>query len=75
MNQLLKLEDLGQFLLSTLLFSQLDYEWWVYPAFLLLPDLSMMGYAANPKTGEWLENQHKIWNTPFKPIGIMYYSH
>lgn len=62
MNQLIKLEELGQFLLSILLFSQLEYAWWLFPACLLLPDLSMMGYAANPKTGAWLYNlfHHKL---------------
>ena len=46
---LLKLEELGQFLLSIILFNQLDYSWWVYPAFLLLPDLSMAGYLVNTR--------------------------
>jgi len=62
MNTLLKLEELGQFLLSIVLFSQLDYAWWVFPACLLLPDLSMIGYWAGPKTGAWLYNffHHKF---------------
>ncbi|MGB0176501.1 MAG: DUF4260 family protein, partial [Owenweeksia sp.] len=46
MNTLLKLEEVGQFLLSIILFSQLDYAWWVFPACILLPDLSMIGYVA-----------------------------
>ncbi len=62
MNHLLTLEELGQFLLSIILFNQLDYAWWVFPAFILLPDLSMVGYAVNPKTGAWLYNffHHKL---------------
>lgn len=62
MNTLLKLEELGQFLLSIVLFSQLDYAWWVFPACLLLPDLSMIGYWTGPKTGAWLYNffHHKF---------------
>lgn len=62
MNNLLKLEELGQFLLSIILFNQLDYAWWIFPAFILLPDLSMTGYLANPKTGAWLYNflHHKL---------------
>jgi len=62
MNNLLKLEELGQFLLSIILFNQLDYAWWIFPAFILLPDLSMIGYLANPKTGAWLYNflHHKL---------------
>lgn len=62
MNNLLKLEELGQFLLSIILFSQLDYAWWIFPACLLLPDLSMVSYLINPKTGAWLYNifHHKL---------------
>ncbi|HAJ82707.1 MAG TPA: DUF4260 domain-containing protein, partial [Zunongwangia profunda] len=51
MSNLIKLEEVGQFLLSLLLFNQLDYAWWVFPACLLLPDLSMLGYLINPKIG------------------------
>lgn len=61
-NNLLKLEELGQFLLSIILFTQLDYAWWVFPTFIILPDLSMIGYLANPKTGAYLYNffHHKL---------------
>lgn len=55
-NRVLKLEEAGQFLLSLYLFSQLDYSWWLFPACLLLPDLSMIGYLSGPKTGARLYN-------------------
>lgn len=63
MKSLLKLEELGQLMLSILLFNKLDYAWWVYPAVILLPDLSMLGYLANPKVGAWLYNlfHHKLF--------------
>ncbi len=51
MDRLLKLEELGLFGLSLLLFSQLDYAWWVYPVLLLAPDLGMIGYLVNPAVG------------------------
>lgn len=62
MNTLLKLEELGQFLLSIILFSQLNYTWWIFPALILLPDLSMIGYLVNTKSGAWLYNffHHKL---------------
>ncbi len=62
MNTLIKLEELAQFVLSIFLFTRLDYAWWVYPALIFLPDLSMIGYLANPKTGAWLYNfaHHKL---------------
>jgi hypothetical protein len=56
MKNLLKREEVGLFLLSILLFSQLPYAWWVFPACILLPDFSMLGYLANPKTGAWCYN-------------------
>ncbi|MGA9637865.1 DUF4260 domain-containing protein [Flavobacterium sp.] len=72
MNNLLKLEELGQFLLSIILFSQLDYVWWVFPACILLPDFSMIGYLANPKKGAWLYNffHHKLVAIAFFSIGF-----
>ncbi|PKA82585.1 uncharacterized protein DUF4260 [Ulvibacter sp. MAR_2010_11] len=47
----LKIEEVAQFGLGIFLFSQLDFSWWVFPALLLLPDIGMLGYLANPKTG------------------------
>lgn len=62
MSNLIKLEELAQFLLAIILFSQLGYVWWVFPACLLLPDLSMVGYLSNPKTGALIYNffHHKF---------------
>lgn len=62
MQQLLKFEDLGTFLLSIFLFGQLDFAWWLYPALLLLPDLSMLGYLLGPKAGAITYNffHHKL---------------
>lgn len=62
MNNLLKLEELAQFTLSIIIFNQLDYAWWIFPACILLPDLSMVGYLINTKIGAWLYNifHHKL---------------
>ncbi len=62
MGPVLKLEELGQFLLSIFLFSQLNFSWWYFPALLLLPDLSMIGYLINNKAGALLYNffHHKL---------------
>lgn len=62
MKNLLKMEELGQFLLSIILFSQTEYSWWVFPVCLLLPDLSMIGYLFNPKIGATIYNffHHKL---------------
>lgn len=74
MNNILKLEELGQFLLSIFLFNQLDYAWWVFPACLLLPDLSMLGYLIDTKTGAWLYNffHHKLLAIIIMSIGFYF---
>lgn len=56
MKNTLKLENLGLFILSIYLFVNLDYGWWSFLACLFLPDLSMIGYAFNPKIGAYLYN-------------------
>ena len=56
MNNLLKLEEFFLFGLSLFLFSQLDYGWGWYALLLLAPDLSMIGYLANPQVGAWTYN-------------------
>ena len=56
MKYLVKLENLGLFFLAVYLFSLLDFKWWMFPACLLLPDLSMAGYAFGNKTGAVVYN-------------------
>lgn len=51
MRNLITLEELFLFLFSIFLFARLDYDWWWYPALLLLPDLGMLGYLAGSRTG------------------------
>ena len=51
MKNLIKLEELTMFLFSIYLFSLLDYDWWVYPALILTPDIGMLGYLINAKMG------------------------
>ena len=72
MHNLLKLEELGQFLLSIILFNQLAYTWWVFPVCILLPDLSMIGYFFNPKIGAWCYNffHHKLLAIIILLLGI-----
>lgn len=56
MKNLLKLEDLAAFLLAIVVFSHLEYSWWYFPALLILPDLSMVGYLKNSRIGAILYN-------------------
>lgn len=56
MNVLLKLEELAIFLFCLFLFHRLNFEWWWFPALLLLPDVGMIGYLINPKIGAYTYN-------------------
>lgn len=62
MKKLLTLEEIAQFLLGIYLFSTLDFAWWWFLVFILVPDFSMIGYLINPKIGAWAYNffHHKL---------------
>jgi len=51
MKSLLKLEYLALTALSFYLCLQLSIAWWWFFVLFLAPDLSMLGYLANPKIG------------------------
>ena len=52
----LKLEEGFKFIFSYWLSLQLGFQWWVFLAWLLVPDLSMIGYAINTRIGAILYN-------------------
>lgn len=52
----LKLEEVAQFALGILVFSQLNFAWWVFPALILVPDIGMLGYTLNNKVGATMYN-------------------
>lgn len=69
----LKLEEFGMLVLGMMLFTFLDYSWWVFPVLILLPDLSMVGYLANNKMGAALYNifHHKGLAILFYLVGVL----
>ena len=56
MKTLLNLEDLGKLVGSYILTLYLGFSWWAFFAWLLAPDVSMIGYLVNTKLGAWLYN-------------------
>lgn len=72
MKQLLQLEELAMFLIAIVAFNQLQFDWWWFPALLLLPDLSMIGYLINPKVGAYCYNfvHHKALALFFVVLGF-----
>jgi len=68
MDKILKIEEIGQFILSIVLFSLLNYHWWIFPLLILTPDVSMVGYLINTKIGALLYN---IFHHKFIAIMVM----
>lgn len=89
MKSLLKLEEAALFAFSIFAFSQLPYAWWLYPALILVPDVSMIGYLVNARIGAFTYNfvHHKalavvLWsagaffaNPALQLVGIILFGH
>jgi len=56
MKTIIKLEELGLFILGIYLFSLLSFEWWWFLILILAPDLSMLGYIFGNKSGAFFYN-------------------
>ncbi|OXA92823.1 DUF4260 domain-containing protein [Flavobacterium hercynium] len=56
MKTVIKLEELGLFLLGIYLFSLLNYQWWWFLVLILVPDFSMLGYVISNKAGAFSYN-------------------
>ncbi|KQX08892.1 DUF4260 domain-containing protein [Flavobacterium sp. Root420] len=56
MKTIIKLEELGLFILGIYLFSLLNFEWWWFLVLILAPDLSMLGYIFGNKSGAFFYN-------------------
>lgn len=56
MKTTLKIEELAQFILGIVLFSQLHYAWWWFPLLLLIPDMGAIGYLIDTKIGAFTYN-------------------
>src|SRR4051812_45005552 len=74
MKSIIKLEELGLFMLGIYFFNQLNYAWWWFLVLILVPDLSMIGYAFGNKTGALCYNiaHHRGIAIVFYLIGIFY---
>ncbi len=89
MKLLIKIEELFMLLLGIFLFSQLNYAWWWFLVLILTPDIGMLGYIINSKTGAMTYNvfHHKglavllylagiyFESQPLQLSGIILFSH
>lgn len=74
MSKIIKIEELAMFILSIHFFHQLPFEWWWFPALLLAPDISMLGYLINSKVGAYSYNlfHHKAIAIIVWMIGVYF---
>lgn len=70
MKNIIKLEELGMFLLSMLMFAHTGFDWWWFPALILLPDISMLGYIFNSHMGAFLYNLFHHKGTAIVVLGM-----
>lgn len=56
MKTFLLLEELAKLIASYLLSMVIGFQWWMFWAWLLAPDFSMLGYLINPRIGAYLYN-------------------
>ncbi|MEW6404022.1 MAG: DUF4260 domain-containing protein [Chloroflexota bacterium] len=74
MYYLIKFEELLLLGLALFLFSRLDYGWGTYALLFFAPDLSMLGYLANPRIGAWTYNlaHHKALAVALYVLGSIF---
>jgi hypothetical protein len=63
----LRAEGLAALVFSVLLYWNFGARWWLFVVLLLVPDLSMLGYAVNPRVGRLSYN---IVHSYVLPLGV-----
>ena len=56
MKTIISLEEAAKLILSYCLSIAIGFQWWVFLVWLLAPDISMIGYVLNTRTGAALYN-------------------
>lgn len=56
MDNILRLEAAGKFVVAYLFTLYMGYSWWLFLALLLLPDVSIAAYAMGSKAGAFVYN-------------------
>lgn len=56
MGNLLKAEEILQFILGIYLFSTMEWSWWYFGIFILSPDISILAYLISTKVGAAVYN-------------------
>lgn len=66
----LHLEGLAVLVGAVVLYAQWAYSWWLFAALLLVPDLAMLGYLANPRVGAVIYNLFHNYLVVLSFLGI-----
>ena len=74
MNLLLRLEGAAYAVAASLLYWQLGFSWWFFTWVSLVPDLSMLGYLASPRSGAIAYNVAHATLLPWALLLIGYFS-
>ena len=64
---LLRIEEAGLLAAAVLLYAHFHFSWLLFAVLFLAPDLSMLGYLANPRVGSALYN---LGHTLFLPLAL-----
>ena len=64
MNTLLRIEYAALALAALVAYQLFGGSWWLFAALILVPDISMAGYLANPRVGAWCYNAVHSWIAP-----------
>jgi Domain of unknown function (DUF4260) len=60
----LRFDGLVLLVATVIIFATVHEPWWLYPALVLAPDLSMVGYLASSRTGAALYNLGHSYGAP-----------
>ncbi|MDZ4750962.1 MAG: DUF4260 domain-containing protein [Flavobacteriales bacterium] len=74
MNTLLKIEEAAQLALAFVLFLFTGDTWWYFFAWLMAPDISILGYLLGRKWGAWIYNfaHHKAVGIVLFVLGLYF---
>jgi hypothetical protein len=72
---LLRVEEAAMLTVAILLYAQFHFSWLLFAIFFLAPDLSMLGYLLNPRTGAALYNLGHVLFIPLALFVIAYGTH
>jgi hypothetical protein len=64
MSTLLRIEHAALALAALVAYQLSGASWWLFAALILVPDISMAGYLANPRIGAWCYNAVHSWIAP-----------